>query len=265
MLNSFNLIEGAGSAQSVATLNKTHYYSVFQDIIGVLTGEIGCFHGAFVTKNSLNLFFNLLAMHPFTFSRYRLHSGTFRFVMLASIPLLFSSCKSKIYEFDVKPRTIWPSDSVRVTYKVRGEAVLLVYDRKINKDTTYRQFTLGFPGQEGGRHLQVTILNEGDLDEVAFDGHFAADSLVASGIKNLARWGSGFGVGTVTNPGPYPLDIYHEGRKLHLGIGKADAKVLNGTAVRGAWALCAAISPAQRADSTHLNPRLNILITLKKQ
>ena len=202
-------------------------------------------------------------MNPSTPKLHHGQSALLRLLLLAGIVLLLTTCQPKIYEFKVEPLTIWPADSVKVTYKVRGEAVLMVNDRKINADTTYRNFTLGFPGQEGGRHIQVTILNQGGQDEVIFKDHFHGDSLVASGTKNLARWGDSFGVWKVTNPGPYPLDIVHENQKLHLDAGKTDSTSLSHTAVRGAWSFGTLLTRAQRADSTHLLPSLTLLITLK--
>jgi hypothetical protein len=197
---------------------------------------------------------------------YRCDAGRviiLRSLLIFAALLLFTTCKPKIYEFRVEPLTIWPADSVQVTWKARGEAVLMVNDRKAGKDTTYRVFTLGFPGQEGGQHIMVTILNEGGLDKVVFKDHFQGDSLEASGIKNLARWGDHFAVGTVSNPGSYPLDIYHEGRKLHLDTGKTDSSALSGTAVRGFWELRTRLTPVQRADSVHLPASLSIMITVK--
>src|ERR1700709_1377815 len=196
-------------------------------------------------------------------SRYTGRTGIFRCLFFAAALLLFSTCKPKIYEFHVEPLTIWPTDSVQVTWKARGEAVLMVNDRKAGKDTSYRVFTLGFPGQEGGQHIMVTVLNEGGLDKVIFKDHFHGDSLEASGIKNLARWGDHFGVGTVSNPGSYPLDIYHQGRRLHLDTGKTDSSALSGTAVRGVWELRTHLTGDQGADSTRLPASLSILITVK--
>ncbi len=185
------------------------------------------------------------------------------YVLLLILALLFCACKPKIYEFHVDPLVIWPDDSIKVSWKARGDATLMVNDRRLSKDTTYRIFTLGFPGQEGGQHIMVTILNEGGLDKIIFKDHFHGDSLVASGIKNVARWGDRFGVGTVSNPGPYPLDIYHEGRILHLDTGKTDHSLLSGTAVRGSWELRTRLTPAQRADSTRLPANLSIIISVK--
>jgi hypothetical protein len=207
--------------------------------------------------------FKILTMNPIAPKSTARLQWLFRCMFLVVTVLLLTTCGPKIYEFNVIPLTIWPADSIKVTYKVRGEAVLMVNDRKINADTTYRNFTLGFPGKEGGRHLQVTILNQGGQDEVIFKDHFHGDSLVASGIKNLARWGDSFGVWKVSNPGPYDLDIMHEGHALHLNAGKTDSTTLSQTAVRGAWSFGTLLKPAQRADSTHLLPSLTILITLK--
>ena len=98
-------------------------------------------------------------------SRYTGRTGIFRCLFFAAALLLFSTCKPKIYEFHVEPLTIWPTDSVKVTWKARGEAVLMVNDRKAGKDTSYRVFTLGFPGQEGGQ--QQGAEGEGERQPVA--------------------------------------------------------------------------------------------------
>lgn len=53
-------------------------------------------------------------------------SGTFTYSYL--FLLLLISCHPRIYEFNVDPRSIGPNDSVRVNWKVKGTAALLIHN-----------------------------------------------------------------------------------------------------------------------------------------
>jgi hypothetical protein len=186
---------------------------------------------------------------------------------LVSVILLFlcGGCKPQIYEFTVRPLVIGPTDSIKVSWKAKGNASIMINDRFIGKDTTYRVITLVVKrnGSESARHQEVQVLNKGGEDVISFRTKFSGNNLVASGIKSTLRWGNGFKVETVSNASGRSLDISHEGRTLHLEKGANASVVFAGTAVKGPWELRSAITAAERADSTNLPHSLSISITVK--
>jgi hypothetical protein len=179
--------------------------------------------------------------------------------------LLFGGCKPQIYEFTVTPLVIGPRDSIKVSWKAKGTASLMINDRLMGKDTTYRIITLVVKrnGRELPRHGQVQVLNEGGKDIISFRTRFSGNTLVAAGTKDTARWGARFNVGTVSNASGRSLDVSHEGRTLHLGSGTDPSEAFSGTSVKGPWELRSSLTATERADSTKLPHSLSILITVK--
>ena len=163
------------------------------------------------------------------------------------------------------PLVIFPDDSVKVNWSVSGRPTLLVYDRHGGKDTLYRQFTLSVRknGKEVGRHVQVQVLSKGDTDIVAFLTIPKNDSLVAAGIKNTARWGTGAAISKIINNNGRAIDIVHGGRTIHLEAGEQANNSLDGTFVSGPWTLQTFMSPQEKSDRTKRPDRLSLLITIK--
>ncbi len=178
--------------------------------------------------------------------------------------LLFAfGCKPAIYEFKVTPRVIGPDDSIRVAWKVRGEPTISIHDEHLGNDTTYRIVTLtaSSHGKEVYRDSMVTVLNTGDLNQIVFSTVLKGDTLVAAGIKNAARWGDLFVVGSVSNPSARILSIFHAGKSAD--ISKIPNQTFSGTPVSGPWQISTLLTPAEKADHRLLPAKLSILITLK--
>ncbi len=181
------------------------------------------------------------------------------------ISLFLGSCKPRIYSFEVSPLTMWPTDSLKINWKAKGEGAIMVNDQFYGKDTVYRVVTLAVRrnGREIARHQQVQVFKDGGKDMVSFKTIFSGNDLLAEGTKSTTRWGDSFAVWTVSNGSDRPLDISHAGITLHLDTGSSASEAFSGTPVKGEWRLSSRLSPAERADSAHLPSRLKIFITVK--
>jgi hypothetical protein len=187
---------------------------------------------------------------------------------LFALALLFmTSCGPKIKSFRVEPLVIFAADSVRATWDVSGDPVLMVNDRFGGKDTLYRIFTLSVRrnGKEVAKHIEVQVIPAGASDLIVFLTTLKNDSLIAAGTKNTARWGLQFAIGAVSNNSNRPIDIVHGGRIVHLQPGEQGSKSLSGAIVSGYWQLRSPLTPAETGDHSHLPDKLSISITVKPQ
>jgi hypothetical protein len=185
------------------------------------------------------------------------------FLLLAFFALLACSCGPQIYAFRVEPNVIGPDDSIYVTWKVRGKPTLSIHDEHLGADTTYRIVTLtaSSHGKEVYRDSMVTVFNTGDLNQIVFSTTLSGDTLVAKGIKNVARWGDLFVVGSVSNPSARTLRVIHAGKSA-ANLQKAN-DTFSGTPVSGSWEIRSLLTPAEKANLKLAPAKLSILITLK--
>ncbi|MDB5117217.1 MAG: hypothetical protein JWQ79_2709 [Mucilaginibacter sp.] len=185
------------------------------------------------------------------------------FLLFVFLTLLECSCGPAIYAFRVEPRVIGPDDSIYVTWKVRGKPAISIHDEHLGADTTYRIVTLTASrhGKEVYRDSTVTVLNTGDLNKVVFSTMLIGDTLVAKGIKNVARWGDLFMVGLVSNPSARIITVIHAGKSADI-LKKAD-ETFSGTPVSGSWEMRTLLTPAEKANLKLAPSKLSILIILK--
>jgi hypothetical protein len=142
--------------------------------------------------------------------------------------LLLVACRPVIYRFTVSPLTIGSDDSIRTDWQVRGEAILLIHDRKLtgaDSNARLRELTLVVRknGREISRKIQVAVLPNGITERIVFRTVLQGDTLVAEGTNNALRWGDDFVIRIVTDATDRPLDIRHNGITRHLEQGSPPA------------------------------------------
>jgi hypothetical protein len=195
-----------------------------------------------------------------------------RFIVLFALTLVLGSCGNKIISFNVTPRSIAPWDTVWITYKARGNAILLVRDGL--PDTARKQFTrhykLVIPQKQGddiSRPIDVTVFQGEATDQLAINKiQVKGDTLIAGVVNDTIRWSGPFLCRTIKNTSGRTLEVRHAGKTLAgLAPGETDALTFEDTAVSGPWELRTLKTTLEKADSTRLPHNLTLLITLKHQ
>jgi len=173
-----------------------------------------------------------------------------------------------IYKFNVEPLTIGLGDSIRTNWQVRGEATLLIHDRRIpDADTNVRLRELTLVVQKNGKEVsqkvQVTVLPNGATDRIVFRTALHGDTLVAAGYNNALRWGDAFVIRTTKNTSGRQLEIRHAGKVLHCDDGNPPDTTFSSTPVKGEWEFRSLLSPAEKSNHQLAPERLAIQITVQ--
>jgi hypothetical protein len=183
--------------------------------------------------------------------------------------VLLAACQPRIYSFTVDPKSIGPSDRIRVGWEVKGEPSLQIQDYPYPGDSSsgdklrYITLVVTRNKHEISQVVQVAVRRDSASDEIAFRPVVAGDSLVAAGINNPVRWGNEFDILSVADGSDRAMEVSHAGiaRELHPGDKPDDA--FKGTPVQGDWIFRCQMTPEERNHQRPLPLFLRIFITIK--
>lgn len=172
-------------------------------------------------------------------------------------------CSPKIYFFEANTQAISNIDSVQLRWKVRGKPVLLTHVQELpdRRDGLLRrlEYTLVVQknGKEQTKFIEVDVLKPDSYTDIVFNVLRKGDSLYASGIKDVQKWGTKFVIDGVANPATRNLLIIHENKAIKVVAGDS-TDVFKGTPVSGHWDIRTNLSEEEMKDSSLIPFRLII-------
>lgn len=177
----------------------------------------------------------------------------------------FISCGPAIRSFSVVPLTITAADSVKVNWSARGKATLITHtDTAINDpdDRRYelREFTLVVQknGKDKKQVAQVNVLPAESADDIIFSTIRNGDTLIASGEKNVLRWGTYFKIKTAASASARELIVVHGEKTATLAKDGTPSVLFAGISNSGNWEIKSLLTEAEKTDSSTIPARLRI-------
>lgn len=191
--------------------------------------------------------------------------------------ICITSCNPIIHSFTAEPLTTTSRDSIKVNWDVAGKPTLFFHELESGNgaksktgeiNSKYLEFVLSVQkgNKEVHRMIQVTLVPDTMSTEILFSTTLHGDTLIASGVKNILRWGKNFEVLTVTSDMKREMLVSHFNKTVVLNSGTS-SNGLEGTLVDGSWEFRTLLTQKEKADLSTAPDRMRItvLIHYKKE
>jgi hypothetical protein len=204
-------------------------------------------------------------------SNYKSKLLSVKFLLLI---FLCYSCSPRIRSFSVTPLIITSKDSVQVNWSVNGKSTLLFHENILPKnsnplagDSTLKYFEFTLVAQKHGKErkqmIQVTVLPDRSTNDIIFKTYLKGDTLVASGEKNIQKWGNLFEIITVASGSERALLVFHNGKTVKLNNSTTPSTELAGTPLEGYWEFRSLLTDMEKKDLTKAPETLRIICTIQ--
>ena len=173
-----------------------------------------------------------------------------------------AGCGPKVIAFDITPRFVCAGDTVRVSWKVRGEPQLLVSRRRTDSSDVMR-YTLIVRSRGKSAYSDIDVLTfspDAPVVLVAETSMLGSDSLMARDSAPAEAWNSLVRVGTVMADSGRALRVRHGGVEGVLEAGGAPSGLWRGLAVGGPWEILTKLQDGEVPGDPNRHPPLHLSI-----
>jgi hypothetical protein len=198
----------------------------------------------------------------------RMHHHLIRLVAgQLGLLLLLGACGPKINAFKVEPRRICSGDTVRITFRTRGQPHLLAVRRAgTMADTTTYIIVAEAHGKRAYRPADVVTFSPEAAPALAFTTDLLSeDSLIAVDTVSAEAWPDQVRLDEIVGESGRDLVVSHAGTEAVVGAGDQGNAGWRGLPVSGRWEVRSGLLPGEvPGDPAHAPPgHLNLRIRLR--